>query len=270
MADSPTDQVKDAPKDHATSEDDNRLFAPLKKVAVAAGVAALTPVVKDAVTNAVESAVKKAPELLASAGGPRGVAELAKKTLGGLSDGGEDTGGLVKGVLGAVTGSNEDGAPGGGEAPPGHRSGRRMPARQAEASSRTAHTSSRPSRVARSKSTDGGRRSKSSGGARPGSSGGGRPQSGGRNAAKASHDRGSRLSSRSRQKGARSSKYEERSKADLEERAREIGIEGRSKMNKRELVGALREPSKSSSKSRARGDSRRARSKSGGGSRTKS
>jgi hypothetical protein len=41
-------------------------------------------------------------------------------------------------------------------------------------------------------------------------------------------------------KGGKSSKYEEWSKAELYERAREIGIEGRSGMNKQELIETLR------------------------------
>ncbi len=41
-------------------------------------------------------------------------------------------------------------------------------------------------------------------------------------------------------RGGESSQYEDWSKEDLQERAREIGIEGRSKMNKDELIDALR------------------------------
>jgi len=41
-------------------------------------------------------------------------------------------------------------------------------------------------------------------------------------------------------KGGKSGSYDDWSKADLVERAREIGIEGRSKMNKSQLVNALR------------------------------
>ena len=41
-------------------------------------------------------------------------------------------------------------------------------------------------------------------------------------------------------KGGKSGSYDDWSKADLVERAREIGIEGRSKMNKSQLVKALR------------------------------
>ncbi len=41
-------------------------------------------------------------------------------------------------------------------------------------------------------------------------------------------------------KGGKSAKYEEWSKNDLYERAKEIGIEGRSKMSKDDLIDALR------------------------------
>lgn len=41
-------------------------------------------------------------------------------------------------------------------------------------------------------------------------------------------------------KGGKSGSYEDWSKRDLEKRAAEIGIDGRSKMNKGELVNALR------------------------------
>lgn len=41
-------------------------------------------------------------------------------------------------------------------------------------------------------------------------------------------------------KGGKASKYEERTKKELYEKATEIGIEGRSKMNKKELISALR------------------------------
>ena len=41
-------------------------------------------------------------------------------------------------------------------------------------------------------------------------------------------------------KGGRSGSYEDWNKEDLEKRAKEIGIEGRSKMSKDELVDALR------------------------------
>jgi hypothetical protein len=41
-------------------------------------------------------------------------------------------------------------------------------------------------------------------------------------------------------RGGKSGSYEDWSKKDLEERAKELGIEGRSKMNKGELIDALR------------------------------
>jgi hypothetical protein len=41
-------------------------------------------------------------------------------------------------------------------------------------------------------------------------------------------------------KGGKADKYEEWSKDDLEKKAKDVGIEGRSKMNKDELVKALR------------------------------
>jgi Rho termination factor, N-terminal domain len=41
-------------------------------------------------------------------------------------------------------------------------------------------------------------------------------------------------------RGGKEPRYEDWSKEDLQERAREIGIEGRSKMNKGELIKALR------------------------------
>ena len=41
-------------------------------------------------------------------------------------------------------------------------------------------------------------------------------------------------------KGGKASNYEERTKKELYEKAKEIGIEGRSKMNKKELISALR------------------------------
>jgi hypothetical protein len=41
-------------------------------------------------------------------------------------------------------------------------------------------------------------------------------------------------------KGGEGESYEDRTKEELEERAREIGIEGRSKMSKGELIDALR------------------------------
>ncbi|HEX2196182.1 MAG TPA: Rho termination factor N-terminal domain-containing protein [Actinomycetota bacterium] len=41
-------------------------------------------------------------------------------------------------------------------------------------------------------------------------------------------------------RGGKSARYEEWSKKDLYEKAKEVGIEGRSSMDKRELVSALR------------------------------
>jgi hypothetical protein len=41
-------------------------------------------------------------------------------------------------------------------------------------------------------------------------------------------------------RGGRNADYEDRTKDELLQRAREIGIEGRSKMSKRELIDALR------------------------------
>ena len=41
-------------------------------------------------------------------------------------------------------------------------------------------------------------------------------------------------------KGGEAENYEDRTKEELEERAAEIGIEGRSKMSKHELIDALR------------------------------
>ncbi len=46
--------------------------------------------------------------------------------------------------------------------------------------------------------------------------------------------------SRAGKRGGRSGSYEDWSKQDLQKRAREIGIEGRSRMNKGELIDALR------------------------------
>jgi len=60
----------------------------------------------------------------------------------------------------------------------------------------------------------------------------------------ASKEKAARIANTDRQtageRGGQSSRYEERYKEDLEERARELGIEGRSKMNKDELIDALR------------------------------
>ncbi|SIQ28535.1 DUF7218 family protein [Maribacter ulvicola] len=41
-------------------------------------------------------------------------------------------------------------------------------------------------------------------------------------------------------KGGKASTYEERTKKELYDQAKEIGIDGRSKMNKKELISALR------------------------------
>ena len=41
-------------------------------------------------------------------------------------------------------------------------------------------------------------------------------------------------------KGGRAGRYEDRSKEDLLRKARQVGIEGRSKMSKQELISALR------------------------------
>ena len=41
-------------------------------------------------------------------------------------------------------------------------------------------------------------------------------------------------------RGGKAEDYDERTKDELLERARELGIEGRSKMNKRDLIDALR------------------------------
>jgi hypothetical protein len=43
------------------------------------------------------------------------------------------------------------------------------------------------------------------------------------------------------EKGGKASKYEERTKEELYEQAKELDIEGRSKMSKEELIEALRE-----------------------------
>ena len=42
------------------------------------------------------------------------------------------------------------------------------------------------------------------------------------------------------EKGGHASKYEERTKSELYDKAKEVGIEGRSKMSKSELIDALR------------------------------
>jgi len=47
-------------------------------------------------------------------------------------------------------------------------------------------------------------------------------------------------SSQTGKKGGKAGKYEDWSKSDLEDKAKEVGIEGRSKMDKGELISALR------------------------------
>ncbi|MDT0645450.1 Rho termination factor N-terminal domain-containing protein [Zunongwangia sp. F260] len=42
------------------------------------------------------------------------------------------------------------------------------------------------------------------------------------------------------EKGGKADKYEERSKEDLYQEAKKVGVEGRSKMSKKELIKALR------------------------------
>ena len=60
----------------------------------------------------------------------------------------------------------------------------------------------------------------------------------------ASKEKAARIANTSRsssgKKGGKSGSYDDWSKKDLEKRAAEIGIDGRSKMNKGELVKALR------------------------------
>lgn len=58
----------------------------------------------------------------------------------------------------------------------------------------------------------------------------------------ASKEKAARIAntSNSGKKGGSSSKYEDRSKEELYKKAKEVGIEGRSKMNKKELIKALR------------------------------
>ncbi len=60
----------------------------------------------------------------------------------------------------------------------------------------------------------------------------------------ASKEKAARIANSSRsstgKKGGKASKYEDQTKDQLQERAREVGIEGRSKMSKGELIDALR------------------------------
>lgn len=58
----------------------------------------------------------------------------------------------------------------------------------------------------------------------------------------ASKEKAARIAntSNSGNKGGKASKYEERTKDELYQKAKEVGIEGRSKMNKQELIKALR------------------------------
>lgn len=143
MADSATDKVKEKVVDAATGDDDG-LIAPLKKAAITAAVAALTPVVK----NAAEGAANKLPEMLENAGGPEGIANLAKDKIGeaggmgGIAKfamdqvgGGGGGGGMLSSAMGALTGGaiggGDDDSDGGGKPPDGAGSGRRMPVQQA-------------------------------------------------------------------------------------------------------------------------------------------
>ena len=270
----PTDKVEGSGEN--TPTDDDKLFAPLKKAAIAAAVAALTPIVKDAVRNGAESAVRRAPELLENAGGWKSIADLAKDKLGdeGLSGmlgklGRESGRGL--GSRGSAEPVAEEGPedeldeealeeePVGGEERPEedheeeldeeeeleYDTGREEDLRgepiAEEVPSRTAsrkRSSSKARTARRTKSSPSGRRTASSSAARAkrarsqsargdGAPGAGRGRSG----------------TTAGQRGRMSSPYEQRSKDDLEKRAQELGIEGRSKMDKGELIDALRSKS---------------------------
>ena len=58
----------------------------------------------------------------------------------------------------------------------------------------------------------------------------------------ASKEKAARIanSSNSGKKGGKADKYEDRSKKELYDKAKEVGIDGRSKMSKKELINALR------------------------------
>ena len=60
----------------------------------------------------------------------------------------------------------------------------------------------------------------------------------------ASKEKSARIANTSRSgsgpKGGKAGKYEDWSKQDLQQKAKQVGIEGRSRMNKNELVSALR------------------------------
>jgi len=168
VADSPVEEIKDKVTDAVGGDGDDGLVGPLKKAAVTAAVAALTPVIKDAITNGAEKLSQKGPEMLGNAGGMQGIADLAKDKLeeaggmdglmnfakdqlgeklgeaGGMGKmakfaldkfgGGGDGGGMLSGALGAITGGalggDDDG--GGGSSPPdGVGNNRRMPVQQA-------------------------------------------------------------------------------------------------------------------------------------------
>src|SRR5215212_1527286 len=141
----PTDAIKDKAKDALESDDDNALIAPLKKAAIAAAVAALTPVIKEAVTNGSEGMAKKLPEMFENAGGMEGITDFAKDKLGeggGMGKvasfamdklgGGGDGGGMLSGALGALTGGalGGDDSDGGSSPPDGTGNNRRMPVQQ--------------------------------------------------------------------------------------------------------------------------------------------
>jgi Rho termination factor, N-terminal domain len=51
---------------------------------------------------------------------------------------------------------------------------------------------------------------------------------------------GSGSSNQASKKGGKSSKYEDKTKKELQEQAAKVGIEGRSKMDKGQLISALR------------------------------